>query len=167
MLIFLGVFLGLFLAAELLLNPFLNLLVKPNLIKKVNDNQHHLSIGRLNYNLLTSTLSAGDIFYTWIDSTGSSTDSSAIFVEESSAKGASLFDLIFNSRLHILELKLFKPEFKIFTLKKRSDGENINETNNDSISGIYNSIYRVFPDKLKPFKINRVEIESGSFKKTG
>jgi hypothetical protein len=163
----LGIFLGLFLAAELLLNPFLNLVVKPNLIEKVSDGRYQLSMGPLHYNLLTSTLSARDIFYTWNDSSSNSTDSSAIFVKESEVHGVSLFDLIFNSRLNILELRLFKPEFKIFTLNARSSGEEDNETNNDSLSGIYNSAYRMFPDRLKPFKINRVEIEDGAFKKSG
>jgi hypothetical protein len=41
------------------------------------------------------------------------------------------------------------------------------EKRNDSLSIIYKSLYRSIPDRIKPFKINKVEIVDAGFIKTG
>jgi hypothetical protein len=158
----------LLLASELLINPLLNSIVKLKLAANVNDRNYHLRIKKLDYNLFTNSLSAQNIFYTWNDTSAVSIDSSVIFIPESHFKRISLFGLLFDSRLNLSELHLINPECRLFTLKK-SENENIysKKNNNDSISSIYKSIYKLFPDRIKPFKINRVEVLNGSFIKTG
>jgi len=166
-LIILGVFLGLLLVSELLINPIINSIVKPKMVANVNDRNYHLKIDNLSYNLFTNSLSAENIFYTWNDSSVFTIDSSVIFIPESSAKGISLFNLIFRSRLTVREVQLHKPEYKIFSLNKESNKKNSpDENNNDSLSFIYKSIYKLIPNRIKPFKINTVEIINGVFKKT-
>ncbi|MGE5811139.1 MAG: hypothetical protein ACM339_06525 [Ignavibacteria bacterium] len=159
---------GLLISAELLLNPVLNFIVKPKLTENVNDRNYHLRIEKLSYSLFTNSLSAENIFYTWNDSSLSSIDSSAILIRKASAKGISLFGLIFSSRLNVLELELFKPEYKIFSLNESEGTRNKSgKKRNDSLSIIYKSLYRSIPDRIKPFKINKVEIIDAGFIKTG
>ncbi len=79
-----------------------------------------------------------------------------------------MFDLIFSSRLSVLELKLFEPEYKIFSLIDSEGGRNkSDEKRNDSLNIIYKSLYRSIPDRIKPLKINKVEIVDAGFIKTG
>ncbi|HSR16448.1 MAG TPA: hypothetical protein VLM39_00025, partial [Ignavibacteriaceae bacterium] len=159
-----GIILGLLLSAELILNPVLNFIVKPKLEENVNDSHYHLSIDKLSYSLLSNSLSAENIFYTWNDTSLSSIDSSVVSITDAAASGISLFDLIFSSRLSVLDLKLFEPEYKIFSLSDSEGGRNKStEKRNDSLSIIYKSLYRSIPDRIKPFKINKVEIVSGMF----
>jgi hypothetical protein len=154
----------LLLSFELTVNPILNFIVKPKLIKNANDKTYHLNIESLGYSLLTNSLTAENIFYTWNDTSLSSIDSSGVLISEAAASGISLFDLIFNNRLSVLELKLFEPEYKIFSLNESEDNRNKSgKKRNDSLSIIYKSLHRSIPDRIKPFKINKVDIVGGRF----
>ncbi len=143
---------GLFLAANLLVDPFFNHFVKPELISRINSEKgHRIKIDALSYSFLSNSISASEIEYVYKDEDLNIT----AMVPEISFRGIPWLNIISGGSLHFTDIKLYSPDVRIESLipQKKEPQKKIIEQLRDIIP----------PDK-KPLQIGELIVRDGKFR---
>ncbi len=143
----------------LFINPVLNGTIKNNILSGINKNPGmHVKIDKLNYNIFSNSLNVSKCDLIFDDS--SSVGSTKFLVAVSSIKfsGINWFRLLFNNGVSLSAIEVNNPVINIYS-SSISEEEH---TNKPSISTLIDcSFVSQLPERLNPFLLNQVKINSG------
>jgi hypothetical protein len=143
----------------LFINPVLNGTIKNNILSGINKNPGmHVKIDKLNYNIFSNSLNVSKCDLNFDDS--SSVGSTKFLVAVSSIKfsGINWFRLLFNNGVSLSAIEVNNPVINIYS-SSISEEEH---TNKSSISSLIDfSFVSQLPERLNPFLLNQLKINSG------
>lgn len=151
----------LFVFIQVFSDPILKSIADNKILPNINKNsRNHIEFNNLHYNLFTNSLNISNCRLNFIDSSSSGNSKYLVNIPSFSASGINWFRLLFGNGVSFSEIKIKRPEFKIYS---SSNGNEQDKKTKPTKTLFDYSFVKKLPERLNPILVDKFEVDSANF----